>query len=97
MKPKTLINKILTYDDYIQVFFEKDWVGSCPCFYGFKTLEGKKLYVRGLCWRVSKNAQDLYVWGEVDNLKDIGEAIKKRLDRQKWYNPYTLILRKETI
>ena len=86
-----LLDRIKTYDGYIQKFFEKDYEGSCPCFSGKRTEGGKSVNVRGRCWRVSEFAQDLYVWGDHPDLKKIGRAIKKNLDDQEWYNPYTII------
>jgi len=94
MKKKEFINKLKQVSIYgVQKFFEPDNDGSCPCFQGKVKLDEGTLQVWGRCWRVSKNAQDLHVWGTLpkkDN-KEIAEIIKKKLDKQKWYNPYTIM------
>jgi hypothetical protein len=76
-----------------QNFFDPNDDGGCPCFCGSIKIDGKMLYVNGKCWRVSDNDQDLYVWGEFTKkeLREYAESIKKALDAQEWYNPYTII------
>lgn len=77
----------------VQGFFDPDYDGACPCFYGRKVIDGDALYVNGRCWRVSSNAQDLRVSGTLDQpaLEHIAGIIKEKLDEQEWYNPYTII------
>lgn len=90
-----LINR--TQPDDIQSLFEKSWEGTCPCFWGSRLVSGHRLYIHGRCWRVSVvGNQDLHVWGifAKNDLRRVGEALKRKLDAQKWYNPYTIILGK---
>jgi len=72
----------------LQELFDKNYDGGCPCFSGEFDVGGKKQEVWGRCWRVSDNTQDLHFFGDIE----IGKAIKKCLDAQKWYNKYTLII-----
>lgn len=91
-----LINR--TEPDHIQGLFDRKFDGSCPCFWGSKLIDGHRLYVHGTCWRVAKvGNQDLYVWGNFvkNDIRRVGEAIKRKLDRQEWYHEYTLITHKE--
>jgi hypothetical protein len=76
-----------------QSFFEADFEGSCPCFFGGAEVDGKTLNVVGRCWRVSDNIQDLHVWGDFTkkDLQEMAKAVKRSLDKQKWYNKYTII------
>jgi len=80
----------------VQKYFEPDNDGSCPCFEGKVKLKEGTLHVWGRCWRVSKNSQDLHIWGTLKKpeLEKIGKVIKKLLDKQKWYSDYTLIYSK---
>ena len=95
MKVQTLVSKINSFEDGwgIQKFWEKDFEGACPCFSASKRVENTTVNVWGRCWRVSDNTQDLYVWGTLakKDLIKIANALKKALDKQKWYNPYTII------
>ncbi len=95
MKVETFIKKLKLIENYhIQTFFDKEYGGACPCFSGSKTIDGKKLYVWGRCWRVSDSfgAQELHVGGELDKktIRVIAKIIKKALDAQKWYNTYRI-------
>lgn len=66
--------------------------GSCPCAdFSFKDDRGT-VKAHSRCWRVSDNSQDLYVWGEHPNIKEIAQALKEALDKTEWYNPYTIIM-----
>ncbi len=98
MKLATFIKQLEELDCHsVQSFFEKDSDGGCPCFSGRKTIDGKKLHVWGRCWRVSENVQDLNIWSDLPT-KDrnkIAHIIKKLLDEQEWYNPYTIIYHNE--
>lgn len=68
-----------------------DFEGACPCA-DFKLTDDRgTVYAHSRCWRVSDNAQDLYVWGEHPLTKSIARALKKSLDSTEWYNPYTII------
>lgn len=68
-----------------------DYDGSCPCA-DFKFVDDKgTVEAHSRCWRVSDNEQDLYVWGDHPQIKTIAKALKKKLDKTKWYNPYTII------
>lgn len=80
----------------VQSFFDLDDDGSCPCFEADIKIDGEKVKIWGRCWRVSKNAQDLIITTTLPTEKAqlIGEAIKKKLDKQEWYNPYTVIIKK---
>ncbi|MFA5395712.1 MAG: hypothetical protein WC346_06805 [Methanogenium sp.] len=95
MKKETLlkkIEKIRKEGGYgLQSLFEKDYDGSCPCFDGKFIVDSKPNEVWGRCWRVSKNAQDLHFFGDIE----IGKAIKRCLDTQEWHNEYTLIIHKK--
>ena len=71
----------------LQAFFESDYEGNCPCFSGKFEVDDKECEVWGKCWRVSENAQDLHILAP----SDVAKAIKRCLDKQKWYNKYTLI------
>ena len=95
MKIEALLRKIAKIEENggwgIQQLFEKDYEGGCPCFGGKFIVDGKVNEVWGRCWRVSDNVQDLNFYGDIK----IGKAIKKCLDKQEWYNKYTLIIHKE--
>lgn len=65
--------------------------GGCPCATVKLKVDGHDFCFRSRCWRVSHNVQDLYVWGDHPKLKKLAEAVKKNLDAQEWYNPYTII------
>jgi len=100
VKFETFVERLETFVDDewgIQKFLDKRHNGSCPCFSCRHMIERKVLHVWGRCWRVSDNAQDLHVWGSLakEDLIVIGKLIKKCLDKQKWYNKYTLIIHKE--
>lgn len=71
-----------------------DYEGSCPCADFTLKDELGTVYARSRCWRVSNNTQDLYIWGEHPQIKEIAEALKHSLDETKWYNPYTIIYEK---
>lgn len=73
------------------IFWDKDFEGGCPCFGGKRTENGKTINVHGRCWRVSKNLQDLYVWGNHPQLELIAQETKRALDETEWYNPCTII------
>lgn len=75
-------------------FWDKDSDGACPCFGGKRMEDGKTVNVRGRCWRVSDNDQDLYVWGDHLDLKAIAKETKRALDETGWHNPYTIIYEK---
>lgn len=69
----------------------EDFDGSCPCA-DFELSDPKgTVYAHSRCWRISKNDQDLYVWGNHPELKKIAKLLKAKLDDTEWYNPYTLI------
>lgn len=68
-----------------------DYDGHCPCAEFKLTDERGTVYAHSRCWRVSKNDQDLYVWGDHPQLKTVARSLKKELDLTKWYNPYTII------
>lgn len=90
-------NIIKDSDGYgLQKYFDIDNEGGCPCFKGRKKIDGNWIKVWGKCWRVSDNMQDLHIYGKADRLflEEIGKWVKKALDKQKWYNPYTLIIHK---
>ncbi len=91
MNKETFIKKIESMD-YPQKL-DKQYEGSCPCFWYDGKIDGKKISIHGRCWRVSENAQDLHISGELPkkDLKEIAEIIKSKLDAQEWYNPYTII------
>ena len=94
MTIQTFIYKIKQMD-YPQSL-DKDYDGACPCFSVTKTIEGKRVHILGRCWRVSENMQDLYVWGNLPerDLRRVGRELKKQLDKQEWYNKYTVMLRR---
>lgn len=68
-----------------------DYEGSCPCGTVELKIDGYDFCFHSRCWRVSKNEQDLHIWGNHPDLKELAEAVKKNLDEQEWYNPYTII------
>lgn len=71
-----------------------DYEGSCPCaYFELEDAEGK-VFARSRCWRVSDNAQDLYVWGDHPDIKSVARLLKQKLDNTKWYSPYTVIFDK---
>ena len=94
MQLKTFIEELKTIDDWgVQKFFNPEDGGGCPCFNGTKIIDDEVLKVWGRCWRVSDNLQDLHIAGTLEekDLQKIAKIIKRKLDRQKWYNPYTII------
>ena len=95
MRTDTFIKKLKEIEDYgMQKFWDDTYDGACPCFSGEKTIDGKKVKVWGRCWRVSDNRQDLIMYAEDRKLlKVIAKEVKRALDAQKWYNPYTLIVK----
>ena len=89
------MKKIIKNDRGLQVYFEPDWEGTCPCFEGKIKIDDKIIKVWGRCWRVSDNEQDLHIYGkDIKFNEEIGKWIKKALDKQEWYSPYTLIIHK---
>ena len=96
MKKENLLKKLKELEDAggngVQEIFDKGNSGSCPCFDGRFIVDGKKCEVWGRCWRVSNNIQDLHILAP----KEIREAIKRCLDAQEWYNPYTIIEHRKT-
>jgi len=85
---KERIDKIISEGGFgLQRLFDKEYDGSCPCFDGILKIDGKDFAVQGRCWRVSENKQDLHYYGD----DEIANKIKEALDKQEWYNPYTLI------
>lgn len=91
-----LLDKVKAIEDWgMQSFWDRKNDGGCPCFMGKRTEQGKTVHVMGRCWRVSdninRNYQDLYVWGDHPQLKQIAKETKRALDAQEWYNPYTII------
>ena len=100
MKLETLLSELEAIEDWgVQEYWDRCFDGSCPCFSGQKVVEGKKIGFTGRCWRVSKNDQDLYVWGEWDKktLRKVAKEVKRALDNQKWYNPYSIIYKEENL
>ena len=76
----------------VQKLFEDDYEGSCPCFSGKFRVDDQDCEVWGRCWRVSDKGQDLHIFAP----KEIGEAIKRCLDKQEWYQEYTIIKHNKT-
>lgn len=72
-----------------------DYEGSCPCAEFKLSDKDGKVYAQSRCWRVSDNAQDLYIWGEHPHKRKIANALKKALDATEWYNPYTIIMEEQ--
>ena len=70
---------------------EKDYDGHCPCSSVELEIDGFKFGYRSRCWRVSENSQDLIIWGNHPDKVELAELVKKKLDEQEWYNPYTII------
>lgn len=74
---------------------DPDYDGSCPCFGVNLTIGCAELFIHGKCWRVSAThgLQDLHIVGDLDSheLEVIGEALKKQLDGQNWYNSYRVV------
>lgn len=98
MEASALIEKLKTINDFgMQEFWDKNFNGACPCFNGEKTVDGKTIGFWGRCWRVSDNGQDLHVWGTIDlkNKRLIAKEVKRALDAQEWYMPYTIIFDEE--
>lgn len=94
MKFSTFLSKLKALEDHeVFRFWDKDFEAACPCFMGSRLVDGKRVYVHGRCWRVSKNDQDLYVWGDLskDELTQVAAETKRALDETKWYAPYTVI------
>ena len=84
------ITEQLEQVDYIFELAE-DYEGSCPCAEFYLKDDRGVIKAHTRCWRVSDNAQDLYVWGDHPKIKSISKKLKKALDETKWYNPYTII------
>ena len=82
---------------YPQVL-DEDYSGSCPCFSVNLILEEGDIFLVGRCWRIStgpQGQQDLHVWGDDLSqaaLTTIAVALKRKLDAQEWYGPYTISL-----
>lgn len=91
MKDEELL-KILESERYAQHLGDFD--GSCPCGGASIKLPAGTVNFHARCWRVSENAQDLYVWGNHPKIEYWAEKIKENLDKQEWYNPYTIIYSK---
>lgn len=99
MKKSTLAEflkdlKGLEKDFYnLQKYFELDHEASCPCFSSKLLIDDKLFKVHGSCWRVSNEGQELRIYSELPQKTTIllANKIKKILDKQKWYNPYTII------
>jgi hypothetical protein len=91
MKKELLLKKLQTIENVggfgVQALLDKEADGGCPCFSAKMKVDGEPFEVWGRCWRVSENVQDLNYYGS----KEVAEAIKRCLDAQQWYNPYTLI------
>lgn len=95
MKFETFLNKIKGMSHPQEL--DKEWGGSCPCFYYEGKLMGKNLIIQGRCWRVSQyGQQDLHIDGDLSRreLRLIGNAIKEKLDAQEWYGSYVIIYNK---
>lgn len=94
MRKDTFLKKLRETDD-MQRFWSSEYEGSCPCFWGEKIVDGETVGFHGRCWRVSDHSQDLYAWGTDKKFtKEVAQIVKKALDEQKWYNPYTIIYKK---
>lgn len=87
---KDTILETIKSSEYIFQLAE-DYEGFCPCADFIFTDDKGTVNAHSRCWRASNNDQDLYVWGNHPQLKTIAKALKKELDRTKWYNPYTII------
>ena len=81
----------LEEEHYGQVVFEEEFWGSCPCACGSIDVDGFPVSVWCRCWRVSENDQDLHIYTEHPKKNRIAYLLKKNLDAQEWYNPYTVI------
>lgn len=91
---ESFVSSLKVLEPYeVQSFLDAEYDGSCPCFEATKMIDGEALHIWGRCWRVSENAQDLYVFGTLDHaeLEQVANVIKEKLDDQHWYNPYTII------
>jgi hypothetical protein len=97
MKLQTLIDKIENMD-YPQKL-EKDWSGSCPCFWYSPMIEGVRVSIHGHCWRTTDNSliggckcayNGFHIKGKLPrkDLLRLAKALKKQLDAQEWYSPW---------
>jgi hypothetical protein len=68
-----------------------DYDGCCPCSSWEEIIDGKVFGFATRCWRVSEYDQDLYVWGDVENIEQLAIILKRKMDEQEWYNEYTII------
>lgn len=89
MKKEKLI-ETLKNDSYAQRL-GKNYDGGCPCSLVKLKVDKYTFCFHSRCWRVSNNLQDLYVWGTHPDIKELAELVKENLDKQEWYNPYTII------
>lgn len=71
----------------VQGLFDTAFGGSCPCADGIFIVDGKKNRATSRCWRVSESNQDFHFYGD----REIGKAIWHCLNKQRWYDRYTLI------
>lgn len=85
----------LKKEHFAQKIGDKDFDCGCPCGGGEVLIDGKKFGFSARCWRTSENAQDLYIWGGHPAEKELARAVKRNLDKQEWYNPYTIIYKKD--
>ena len=90
MSIEALISQ-LKEEHYGQKIYDPDFEGTCPCADGDVIVDNYPVHFWSRCWRVSDNAQDLYVFTDHPKIKTIAKAVKKNLDAQEWYNPYTII------
>lgn len=68
-----------------------NYEGSCPCSWISVKIGRYKFDYTTRCWRISDNPQDLIISSKHPDKIELAEAIKKELDKQEWYNPYTII------
>ena len=95
------IRQINATDHYeIQSLLDKKHDGECPCFWATKVIDGKKISIHGHCWRVCMECSynGLHVSGKLlkKDLMRIARALKRKLDKQKWYSPYEIHLKERT-
>lgn len=93
-----LIKEIKSLDYYdIQRHFDPGNDGGCPCFWCDLKVEGKKIEIHGHCWRTCQECafNGLHVTGalSVPKLTRIAKAFKSKLDKQKWYSKYDLVIK----
>jgi hypothetical protein len=91
MKKSTFLK--LIKEQYPQSL-DNEYDGGCPCSKWKGIIDGKEFGFKTRCWRVSDNLQDLYIWGDHPEIQELAKALKKQLDNQEWYNPYTIIYHK---